>query len=306
MEQEEILIKEVKKFKKLTVIFIIISIILAILLLFSLLNVRQIVVEKENSMEQQIELQEELDSILREYEIIKSEYGDLNAQLSEKDSAILEQANEIKKLISSQADYRRIKKKLELLQNQGKEYVHLLDSLYIVNEKLMLENTEVKTENIKLSQEKEVLVKEKEELSDKVSTASKLQAYNISIKGMSLRLSGKKEVETDRARRLDMFKISFTLSENKLIPAEEINLYCRISLPDGRVLALGSGDAYSFTNNDKKLQYTIKTSINYENKAKQITMVWKLREGDSAVPGTYTAQLFTDTDFIGETILVLK
>ena len=52
MEQEEILIKEVKKFKKLTLIFIIISIILAILLLFSLFNVRQIVVEKENSMEQ--------------------------------------------------------------------------------------------------------------------------------------------------------------------------------------------------------------------------------------------------------------
>lgn len=306
MEQEKILIKEVKKYKKLTLIFAIISILLATLLMYSLLNVRQIVVEKENYIEQQMELQEELDSILREYEIIKSEYGDLNAQLSGKDSAILEQANEIKKLINSQADYRRIKKKLELLQNQGKEYVHLLDSLYIANEKLMVENTEVKTKNIKLSQEKEDLEKEKEILSDKVSTASKLQAYNMSMKGMILRLKGKKEDETDRAKRLNLFKITFTLSENKLIPSGEVNLYCRISLPDGRILALGTGDAYSFTNNDKKLQYTIKSTINYENKTKQITMVWKLREGDSALPGTYTAQLFTDTDYIGETILTLK
>ncbi len=35
-------------------------------------------------------------------------------------------------------------------------------------------------------------------------------------------------------------------------------------------------------------------------------MVWDLRKGDKAVPGTYTAQLFTDTDYIGEAILVLK
>lgn len=306
MEQEKILIKEVKKYKKLTLIFAIISILLAALLMYSLLNVRQIVVEKENYIEQQMELQDELDSILREYEIIKNEYGDLNAQLTGKDSAILEQANEIKKLINSQADYRRIKKKLELLQNQGKEYVHLLDSLYIANEKLTVENTEVKTKNVKLSQEKEDLEKEKEILSDKVSTASKLQAYNISMKGMILRLKGKKEDETDRAKRLNLFKITFTLSENKLIPSGEVNLYCRISLPDGRILALGTGDGYSFTNNDKQLQYTIKSTINYENKTKQITMVWKLREGDSAVPGTYTAQLFTDTDYIGETILTLK
>lgn len=305
MEQEKILIKEVKKYKKLTLIFAIISILLAALLMYSLLNVRQIVVEKENYIEQQMELQDELDSILREYEIIKNEYGDLNAQLTGKDSAILEQANEIKKLINSQADYRRIKKKLELLQNQGKEYVHLLDSLYIANEKLTVENTEVKTKNVKLSQEKEDLEKEKEILSDKVSTASKLQAYNISMKGMILRLKGKED-ETDRAKRLNLFKITFTLSENKLIPSGEVNLYCRISLPDGRILALGTGDGYSFTNNDKQLQYTIKSTINYENKTKQITMVWKLREGDSAVPGTYTAQLFTDTDYIGETILTLK
>ena len=68
------------------------------------------------------------------------------------------------------------------MQNQGKEYVYLLDSLYTVNKNLTLENKEVKEKNIKLSQEKEELVKEKEVLSEKVSTATKLKAYNISLK----------------------------------------------------------------------------------------------------------------------------
>ena len=243
MEQEDNLIKEVKKYKRLTFIFAIISVILAILLIYSLLNVRQIVVEKNTSLEQQSELQSELDSILREYHVIKNEYGDLNAQLSEKDSAIVKQAKEIEQLIHSQADYRRIKKKLELLQNQGKEYVFLLDSLYTANKNLTIENTEVKNQNIKLSQEKDELAKEREILNEKVNTAAKFKAYNISLKGVVLKQGGKKEEETDKSKRIDQFKVIYTLSENKLIPSGEINLYCRISLPDGRILALGSGEA---------------------------------------------------------------
>lgn len=306
LESDETLKKEVRKYKQLTIIFAIISIILACLLIFSLFNVRQIIIEKETSIEMQQELHEELDSILFEYESIKQAYGDLNSQLSERDSAIVSQAREIERLIASQADYRRIKKKLELLQNQGKEYVRLLDSLYVVNKELTLENKAVKSENLKLSQEKQELSKEKDILSEKVSTAAKLKAYNINFKGILLRSGGKKEELTDKAKRVDQFKITFTLSENELIPSGEINVYCRISLPDGRILALGSGDSYSFYNNEKQLQYTIKSTLSYDNKAKSVTMIWKLREGDTAVAGTYTAQLFTDTDYIGESILVLK
>lgn len=306
LESDETLKKEVRKYKQLTIIFAIISIILACLLIFSLFNVRQIIIEKETSIEMQQELHEELDSILFEYESIKQSYGDLNSQLSERDSAIVLQAREIERLIASQADYRRIKKKLELLQSQGKEYVRFLDSLYVVNKELTLENKAVKSENLKLSQEKQELAKEKDILSEKVSTATKLKAYNINFKGILLRSGGKKEELTDKAKRVDQFKITFTLSENELIPSGEINIYCRISLPDGRILALGSGDSYSFYNNGKQLQYTIKSTLSYDNKAKSVTMIWKLREGDTAVAGTYTAQLFTDTDYIGESILVLK
>lgn len=306
LESDETLKKEARKYKRLTIIFAIISIILACLLIFSLFNVRQIIIEKETSIEMQQELHEELDSILFEYESIKQAYGDLNSQLSERDSAIVSQAREIERLIASQADYRRIKKKLELLQSQGKEYVRLLDSLYVVNKELTLENKAVKSENLKLSQEKQELSKEKDILSEKVSTAARLKAYNINFKGILLRSGGKKEELTDKAKRVDQFKITFTLSENELIPSGEINIYCRISLPDGRILALGSGDSYSFYNNGKQLQYTIKSTINYDNKAKSVTMTWKLREGDTAVAGTYTAQLFTDKDYIGESILVLK
>ena len=298
--------KDVRRYKTLSIIALIIALILLCITVYfihkSTVQVTQVAVFEE----EKTSLQHELDSILHEYEAMKSEYGDLNAQLSEKDSAILAQAQEIRELIASQADYRRIKKKLELLQDQGKEYVRLLDDLYKENQKLTEENTEIKQKVTRLSKEKEDLSQEKDVLEEKVTIASKLKAYNVSLRGMSVKSGGKKQDETDKAKKVKKLKVNFTLSENKLFPEGELVLYSRISLPDGRVLALGKGDAYCFTNDGKQLQYTIKTSVNYEKTAKQVSMEWDLRDEDKAVAGEYKVQIFTETDYIGEGVMILQ
>ena len=280
---------------------VILAVVALVAICFSLFYTREKIVEIQTVQQQHANLQEELDGILKEYEAIKKEYGELNEQLSEKDSAILAQADEIKKLIASQADYRRIKKKLELLQDQGKQYVHLLDSLYTVNRELMAENQEIKKEVSILHSQKKTLAEEKEVLTEKVTAAAKVKAYGFAING----IGGKKGEVVSKARKVEQFKVTFTLAENPLTAAGEVNLYCRISLPDGRVLALGTGEGYSFLNDGKRLQYTIKTTVNYETKAKSVTMVWQLRDKDAAIPGEYTAQIFTDTDFLGEASVVL-
>jgi len=298
--------REVKKYKMLSIAAIIVALVLLFITVYFINRSKEQVTQVAVFEEKNTELQDELDSILYKYEAMKSKYGDLNAQLSKKDSVILANAQEIQKLITSQADYRRIKKKLELLQDQGKEYVQLLDSLYKENKKLTEENTEIKQKVSRLSKEKEDLTQEKEVLVEKVNTAAKLKAYNVSLKGMNVKNGGKKEDETDKAKKVKKLKVVFTLSENELVPAGELNLYCRISLPDGRILALGKGEGYSFTNDGKLLQYTIKTVVNYEKTAKQITMEWILRGEDKAVAGEYTAQIFTETDYLGEGKMILQ
>jgi hypothetical protein len=298
--------KELKRYRLLSIIAIIIALILLCITIYfihkSTVQVTQTAIFEEENRS----LQYELDSILQEYESMKSTYGDLNAKLTEKDSAILAQAQEIRELIASQADYRRIKKKLELLQDQGKEYVRLLDQLYMENKKLTEENTEIKQKVTRLSKEKEDLSQEKEVLEEKVNIATKLKAYNISLQGVNVKSGGKKEDDTDKAKKVKKLKVSFTLSENELFPSGEMILYCRISLPDGRVLSVGKGDGYSFTNDGKQLQYTAKTSVNYEKKAKQVSMEWELRSDDKAVPGEYTVQIFTETDYIGQAVMILQ
>ncbi|MBO4281575.1 MAG: hypothetical protein J5873_00070 [Bacteroidales bacterium] len=294
------------KYRKWSNIFLILSIVLALLLILSLIRTRSTKTEWKESVSQQVSLQSELDSILFAYDQIKNEYGELNAQLTEKDSAIMAQAEEIQKLIQSQSDYRRVKKKLELLQNQGKEYVRLLDSLYAANETLTIENRKIKSEYSKLNAEHQQMALVQDSLNERIRTASHLKAYDIAVQGIVMKSGGKKEEATNRSKRVEKFKITFTLGENAIAKPGNTNLYCRLSIPSGKVLALGKGDAYTFVNEGKVLQYTVKSTVLYENKAQNVVMYWNLRDGDAAVPGTYIAQLFTEDEYIGEASVTLR
>mgnify|MGYP003341949935 CR=1 FL=1 len=67
-----------------------------------------------------------------------------------------------------------------------------------------------------------------------------------------------------------------------------------------------AGDTYTFMNNGQRLQYTAKSTVNYVNKAENVTMYWDLREGDKAVKGTYIIQVFSDDNLLGETRMILQ
>jgi Tfp pilus assembly protein PilN len=303
IEQEPKKGKQNNIFKVLTIILAL----LVVMLCFLLFRTQNTTAEKVEGVEvQNLVLQQELDSLLQEYERIKLEYGELNNQLTNRDSAIMQQAQEIQRLIATQGDYRTIKKKLELLQNQGKEYVRMLDSLYVVNQQLTVENNTIKEQVVKLTGEKEILSQEKEDLTEKVTTAAKMKAYGISLKAYSVKGISKKETATDKARKVKVLTVTFSLAANDLAEAGELELYCRIALPDGRILAVGSGDAYSFINQGQRLQYTIRKNITYAKSEQTVSMSWNLREDDEAIAGVYNAQIFTSTDYLGQANLILK
>ena len=252
-------------------------------------------------------LQSELDSLLSEHARIKQEYGDLSEQLSEKDSVILSNAAQIQKLIAQQADYRKIKRQLERLQNIAKEYVEEIDQLYTENKQLKEENTQVKADLAESKKEIETIKKGKEELNQTISTAAVHQAYNINSRAVYFKNKGNEEIVTEKANRVDQLKTTFILGANSLIPAGPVTVYCRIAVPGtGRILTPGSGDAFAFVYKGEKLQYTAKKTVNYDNSAETVTIVWDLVEGDKAMKGRYVVQLYTDEQFLGESGFELK
>ena len=291
-----------KTYKIIVAVLALIIIVLTWQLIVTKTTVHTFTIEKEKAQTQNSALQHELDSLLTEHDKIKKEYGNLSGQLSEKDSIILSKADEIQKLIATQADYYKIKRKLEYLRGITQGYVSQIDSLYTVNRALKNENVEIKDKFEKEQVKTTELTKDKENLSEKVSLASTLKAYNIKGVPVRLKSGGKKEEIELKAKRTDRIKVSFTLSENLIAPNGNKTIYVRIARPDEKILTLSNDDTFDY--NGEKIQLSIKKDIDYQNQAMDITMYWDKTE--EFAPGNYVVSVFTDGLLIGESQFALK
>ena len=298
---------QTKKYKRIIAGLLVVIALLIILLFLQNSRVRTIYVQKAEGVAKNTELQKELDSLLSQHNHIKSAYGTLSDKLAQKDSVIIANATEIQKLIAMQGDYNRTKRKLELLRNITQEYVTRLDSLYTVNRKLSDENVKIKKD---IQNEKELstsLAKDKDVLVEKVNLASQLKAYNIKAGTAKLRSGGKKEVETDKAKRVERVNICFTLSENKIAGSGAKTIYVRIARPDNVIVCEGKDDKYSFEYQGQKIQYSMKKDIDYQNKTQDICLSWDKK--DSKIPamiGRYNVSIFVDGYEIGQSSFELK
>ncbi|MDR0970061.1 MAG: hypothetical protein LBM67_05945 [Lentimicrobiaceae bacterium] len=269
-------------------------------------NLNALQTEKEI---QKVELQREVDSLLTVHNQVKQEYSALaesvDAQLMEKDSIIQANANEIKRLLDTEWEYYKIKKKLTQLQTISQVYVRQMDSMYTVNRELTEENERIKEEyHIEIKRNRQ-LNKVKEELADKVETAAVLRAFNIEATGIRKRGSSK-EIETDKINRVERIKVSFTIAQNAIVVPGTKTLYLRISQPDGKVLIKGRGDEYSFMYKGEKLQYSIVSTINYQNIDETMSVYWDRRDSQELQKGIYNVDIYEGDHLIGNTAFTLR
>ncbi|MCK4361342.1 MAG: hypothetical protein KAV70_06325 [Bacteroidales bacterium] len=302
-QNEPVTVKKSSNTLKIIVgILIAIIVALAVWLVLTKSNLNTLLTEKEN---QRVELQSELDSLLTEHNSIKEEYGTLSDSLFVKDSIIQANAREIKKLLNTQWEYYKVKKKLRLLQKVAQGYVHQMDSLYRLNKELTNENIKIKRE-YQLELKKNVeLTKVTGELTEKVEEASVLKTYKVTANAIRSRSGGKESI-TDKARRVNKIKICFTLSENAIIPAGNKEIYVRIARPDNKILTKGRGDEYSFIYQGEKLQYSIKKSIDYQNIAMDICLYWTKRQTQEMTTGLYKVEIFEGDNVIGHAKFSLR
>ena len=59
-------------------------------------------------------------------------------------------------------------------------------------------------------------------------------------------------------------------------------------------------------NDGQRLQYTAKQTVNYVQKAENVTLYWDIRENDKAIKGTYIVQVFSDNGLLGESRFTLN
>ena len=259
--------------------------------------------EKE---QQRADFQAEVDSLLRVHNELKANYGELSSQLAEKDSIIQADAVEIKKLLDSQWDYNRIKRKVTELQAISQNYVHQLDSLYVVNQELVAENERIREEVQEERKQNRNLQRQKEELTNKVNLATVLRIYNLSADAVRFK-GGSQETVTDKAGRTERIRVMFTIGQNDLVDAGSKVFYLRIADPSKQIITKGMGDEYAFTYQGELLQYTEKVSVNYENKEKEVRAYYIKPSGKDMKPGYYFVDIYDDNNnLIGQTSFNLR
>lgn len=261
----------------------------------------------ENEKEQQrADFQAEVDSLVRVHNELKANYGELSSQLAEKDSIIMADAEEIKRLLDSQWDYNRIKKKVAELQAISQGYIRQLDSLYVVNEQLVAENERIREEVQEERKQNRNLQRQKEELTSMVNMAAVLRIYNLSADAVRFK-GGSQETETDKAGRTERVRVTFTIGQNDLVGAGYKTFYLRIADPSKNIISKGMGDEYAFLYQGEMLQYTEKIQVNYDNREKDVRAYYIKPSGKEMQPGYYFVDIYDDNNnLVGQTSFNLR
>ncbi|PWA06156.1 hypothetical protein [Flavobacterium psychrotolerans] len=144
----------------------------------------------------------------------------------------------------------------------------------------------------------EVLVGKNEELTKTVEIASKLTVLNLKTAAYKLRSSGK-QIETEKAGRVDVLKISFTIAENKVAKSEDKTYYVQVI--DSKNNVLGEKKTASF--GDNSLVYSFLTTVKFENKTVDVTQDLP---GKNFEKGTYFVNVFDNGELVSKSSFSLR
>lgn len=176
-----------------------------------------------------------------------------------------------------------LQKSIANLTNQLNDSRKKLDSV-----KVILKDTEV--EKISLFAKNKKLQTNNEDLNLKISEAMELTCHDIKVVGLKDRGDGD-YVETLKARRIDLLKVSFFISPNKLTTIKSKKYF--IQIIDFKNNVLGLKQTIFFE--DKELVYSAINSVQYDNKSTKVITDIAVNNLEQ---GTYTINVFDKSSLI--------
>ncbi len=279
--------------------------ILAVLLVGSLVYIFKMTSDAKALQTELTSTKTDKASVMKDLEELKATY----------DAAIAENTSMSDELIAEREKVVNLMKELDKSKGDAASLRKYRSQFFALESKmkaLVAENDQLKKDNQVLTTERdstvmvlgeakkynEVLVGQNEELSKTVEKASKLNITNLQTAAYKLRSSGK-QVETERARKADVLKISFTINENAVAKPGERTYYVQIIDSKNNVLGEKKTEAFG----DKSLTYSFVTTINYENKPVQVTQDLP---GQDFEKGTYFVNVFDKAELVSKASFTLK
>ena len=279
--------------------------ILAVLLVGSLVYIFKMTSDAKAMQTEISTTKSDKESVMKDLEELKARY---DAAIAENTSMSDELIAEREKVVNLMSDLKKSKGDAASMAKYKSQYFSLENKM----KALIAENETLKKDNATLTTQRdstvtvlgearkynEVLVGQNEELSKTVEVAQKLTVSNLKTAAYKLRSSGK-QIETEKARRADVLKISFNINENKVAKQGDKTYYVQVI--DSKNNVLGEKKTESF--GETSLTYSFLTMVKYENKSVDVSQDLP---GQNFEKGTYFVNVFDKGELVSKSSFSLK
>jgi myosin heavy subunit len=282
-----------------------IILVLSLLLLGSLFYIFKLTTDTKTLQTEVASTKTEKENVLKDLQELKATY---DAAIAENTSMSDELIAEREKVVGLMAQLEKSKGDASSMAKYKQQFLTLqtkMNSLMQEVDVLKKENTKLTTNldstKVVLADSKnynQVLVGQNEELSKTVEKGSKLSVLNLKTGSYKLKSSGK-QIETDKASRVDILKISFTIAENSIAKSGDKTYYVQVIDSKSNVL----GDKATTSFGDKSLTYSFTTTVKYENKTVQVSQDLP---GKGFEKGTYFVNVFDKAELVSKSSFTLK
>jgi FtsZ-binding cell division protein ZapB len=229
----------------------------------------------------------------------------LKSQLNVKLSEIYRLKDEIDGILknkgASKADLNIARSKIAELQLLIDDLKEKKDSME--EEKKQLNNvlSQMSGEITGLQQNMKRIGDENKMLIEKVNLASVFVASEVRLTPVTIK--NDKEQETNQAKKVSKFIVSFTV-QNNINEYANADVYIVVLQPDGKVLKNDVWESFSMeTYNGNKISYTRKLRFEY-SKGEARHMIFSLNANEYE-KGNYTLQLYHNGYMVGQTVKAL-
>jgi len=166
---------------------------------------------------------------------------------------------------------------------------------------------QLKQENVALKVERDSVVVTNTDLQQKVNLAKVLHASNIRLKGIKLTNGGRKEKETEKAKRMDLLRIVFDIDENRIAESGRKELNICIINPNGELLsnaALGSGSFKTADGQSRYYSVSKSVALQTEQPLQDVNVDWQ--QSAEYFKGVYTVEIYHQGYLIGKGSVSLR
>ena len=272
---------------------------------------------KQEAEKQKVELVDtqaevaELEDLTEELRVNLEAKTGKNAQLDSiirvRDTELQSQVRKVRNMLSrgnlTKSELAKAKEELSGLRGQIEQLTAEIEQLSKENQFLKDENYAIQ---IQVEAEKEKvaeMVAVNTDLTKQVAVGSRIFLKSLDVKPLRDAFFGDYKT-TDKISKLDKIYVSYQLANNDLADKGSKIIYFQVVKPTKSVLTnsnAGSGLA-SFNGGEK--QYTVKKSINFQNKNESGSFSIPKTEGMTA--GQYTVNVFSDEHKMGSAEFTLK